>query len=65
VFFFFDVGKNPLMTAKQVRHSQFFHQIVALQLKAAIQAGCMQGCRLSAKKEHRHVRQSTFFFFSV
>jgi hypothetical protein len=62
VFFFLDVGKNPLTTVNQVRHSSFSHHIFVMQMKAAIQMGCLQECRLSAKNEQRHVRQSTFFF---
>jgi hypothetical protein len=61
VFFFFDVGKNPLMTANQVRHSPFSYHIFALQMTAAIQAACVQEHQLSATNEQRHVRQSTFF----
>ncbi len=36
VFFFLDVGKNPLMTVNKVRHSPFSYQIFAMQVAAAI-----------------------------
>jgi hypothetical protein len=61
VLFFLEVGKNPLMTASKVHHSPFSYQIFTMQLKAAIQVCCVQEHQLSAKKEPKHVRQSTFF----
>jgi hypothetical protein len=51
VFFRLNIGKNPLLTANKVRHSPFSHQIFAMQMTVAIQAGCVQKHRLSAKKE--------------
>jgi hypothetical protein len=60
VFSFFDVGKNPLMTANKVHHSPFSSHIFAMQMKVVIQIDCVQGYCRSAKKEHRHVGQSTF-----
>jgi hypothetical protein len=61
VLFFLVVEKNPLMSANKVRHSPFSSHIFAMQMKVVIQMGCVQGYCRSAKKEHRHVRQSTFF----
>ncbi len=49
------------MTANKLRRSPFSYQIFAMQMTAAIQAGCLQEHRLSAKSEQRHVHQSTFF----
>ena len=61
VLFYLEVGKNPLITANKVRHFPFSYQIFTMQAKAAIQVCCVQIHRLSAKKEQKHVRQSTFF----
>ena len=49
------------MTANKVRYSPFSYQIFTMQVRAAIQVCCVQIHRLSAKKEQKHVRQSTFF----
>ena len=65
VLFFLEVGKKPLMTANKVLHSPFSYQIFTMQVKAAIQVCCVQRHLLSAKKEQKHVRQSTFSFLSV
>ncbi len=64
-YFSWKLEKDPLMTVNEVRHSPFSYQIFAMQMKAAIQADCVQEHRLSAKKEHRHVYQSTFFLLSL
>jgi hypothetical protein len=37
LFFFLEVGKNPMMTASKVHHSPFTYQIFAMQMKIAIQ----------------------------
>ncbi len=62
--FFLEVGKNPLMTANKVQHSPFSYEILAVQMKAAIQVCCMKAHRLSAKAEQKYVRQSIFLSLS-
>jgi hypothetical protein len=64
VLFLLEVGKNPLMIVNKVCHSPFPYQIFTKEVKAAIQVCCMQGHRLSAKKEQKHMYQSTFFSLS-
>ena len=63
-FFSCKLERNPLMTANKVHHSSFSYQIFTMQVKAAIQVCCVQRQRHSAKKEQKHVRQSTFFSLS-
>ena len=61
-YFSWKLEKKPLMTGNKVRHSSLSYEIFTMQVKAAIQIYCVQGYRLSAKKEQKHMRQSTFFF---
>jgi hypothetical protein len=49
------------MTANKVRYSPFSYQIFIMQAWDTIQVCCVQIHQLSAKREQKHVRQSTFF----
>jgi hypothetical protein len=61
VFFFLDVGKNPLATANKVHHSPFSYQLFALQVEVAIQNGLH--ARMSTFREKRKKACAAINFF--